>query len=56
MATEFADAPVAFDGFCFVKKAFEGIDDGQKFRYMGERKVSDQFFRREYERLVINAL
>lgn len=56
LAAEFADAPVAFDGFCFVKKAFEGIDDGQKFRYMGERKVSDQFFRREYERLVINAL
>lgn len=41
LAEVFADAPVAFDGFGFVKEALEGIGDGKKFRYMGERKVSD---------------
>ncbi len=29
LAAEFADAPVAFDGFCFVKKAFEGSTMGR---------------------------
>lgn len=41
MAAKFTDAPIAFDGFGFVEEALEGICDGEKFCYVGKRKVGD---------------